>query len=98
MPAAPLLSPVELEAALSELPDWRLRSGRLVRELAFRDFAGALAFVNRVAAVAEEQDHHPDVAIHWGELTLSLWTHAAGGITRRDLRLARAIDQLARAR
>ena len=98
MPAAPLLTDRELAAALAELPDWRLVEDRLVRQLMFDDFGRALAFVNELAPVADEQDHHPDVAIHWGELTLSLWTHAVGGITRRDVRLARAIDRLAGSR
>lgn len=98
MPAAPLLTDQELAAALAELPEWRLVEDRLVRQLVFDDFGAALAFVNELAPVADEQDHHPDVAIHWGDLTLSLWTHVVGGITRRDVRLARAIDRLAESR
>jgi 4a-hydroxytetrahydrobiopterin dehydratase len=98
MPAAPLLDDTQIRAALAELPDWRLVGGRLEREFHLDDFAAALAFVNRIAEVADDLDHHPDVAIHWGDLTLSLWTHAVGGITRRDVRLARAIEALARSR
>ena len=98
MPAAPLLTDEELAGALAELPAWRLVDERLVRQLRFPGFSEALTFVNEVAAVADDQDHHPDVAMHWGELTLILWTHAVGGITRRDIRLARAIDRLAESR
>jgi 4a-hydroxytetrahydrobiopterin dehydratase len=98
MPAAPLLTEEEISSALAEMPDWELVEGRLVRRFRWPDFRTALEFVNRLAPVADEQDHHPDVAIHWGELELSLWTHAVGGITRRDLRLAREIDRLAGSR
>ncbi|HSH21852.1 MAG TPA: 4a-hydroxytetrahydrobiopterin dehydratase [Candidatus Caenarcaniphilales bacterium] len=98
MPAAPLLSQTEIRAALAELPEWQLADDRLVRQLHFPDFAAALAFVNLVAGTADELDHHPDVAIQWGDLTLKLWTHAAGGVTRRDLRLAMEIEALVRSR
>ena len=98
MPAAPLLSPDELEAGLRKLPGWQLREGRLVKQFRCADFLDALAFVQRVAVPAEEQDHHPDVLIHWRDVTLSLWTHAAGGITGRDLRLAASIEEVAQAR
>lgn len=98
MPAAPLLSPDEVEAGLRELPGWQLLDGRLVKQFRCADFMDALAFVQRVAAPAEEQNHHPDVMIRWRDVTLSLWTHAAGGITRRDLRLASSIEDVARGR
>ena len=98
MPPAPVLTEDELRAALDDLPGWTPQDERIVKTFRFRDFAGALDFLNRVAQPAEEQDHHPDVAIHWNELTLTLWTHASGGITRRDVRLAHAIEQLAGAR
>lgn len=98
MPAAPLLSEQEIKDALQELPAWRMADDRLVREFEFPSFRAALNFVTQVADTADEMDHHPDVTIHWGDVTFSLWTHAAGGITRRDLRLARAMDELARAR
>lgn len=97
MPAAPLLTEDELRAALDDLPGWAYEDERIVKTFRFRDFAEALSFLNRVAQPAEEQDHHPDVAIHWNEITLTLWTHASGGITRRDVRLADAIERLAAA-
>jgi 4a-hydroxytetrahydrobiopterin dehydratase len=60
----------------------------------FADFAQALAWVNRVGALAEEQNHHPDIAIAWNRVTLTLSTHSAGGLTAKDLDLAAAIDAL----
>ncbi len=96
MPAAPLLTESEIRSQLAGLPGWELVDGRLVRRVAFPDFRSAVDFVSRLTPIADEQDHHPDVSIHWGDLTLTLWTHAAGGVTRRDLRLARALEDLAR--
>ena len=53
-----------------------------------------MIFVNRVAETAEEADHHPDVAIHYSQVTLSLWSHDSGGVTRRDLKMAATINQI----
>jgi 4a-hydroxytetrahydrobiopterin dehydratase len=79
-------------AALARLPGWT-RAGRAIeRTYRFADFRGALAFVNRVGDLAERQNHHPDIAIHYNEVTLTLWSHDAGGVTERDVRLAGAID------
>lgn len=66
----------------------------ITRHFEFKDFRGAVDFLSRITAVADEQNHHPDVAIHWNELTLTLWTHASGGLTERDFRLAQTIDQM----
>ena len=95
MPAAPLLPPDEIARRLERLPDWRLQDARLVRTLKRRDFRGALRLVERIADAADDQNHHPDVMIHWDTVTLTLWTHASGGITERDFRLAEAIERIA---
>jgi len=94
MPAAPLLSDAEIASRLAALPDWRLTDGRLTRTVRARDFRSALELVARIADPADEQNHHPDVAIHWKAVTLTLWTHASGGITERDFRLADAIERI----
>ena len=74
---------------------WERSDGELTREWAFEDFAGALAFVNRVGALAEERNHHPDVLLHgWNKVRLTLSTHSAGGLTDADDELAAAIDAL----
>jgi 4a-hydroxytetrahydrobiopterin dehydratase len=74
---------------------WEERDGALEREFTFRDFADALAFVNRVGALAEAENHHPDVAIHWNRVTLRWWTHAKHAITERDHELAARSADLA---
>ena len=72
---------------------WSQRPDALERDFAFDDFAGAIAFVNRVADVAAEADHHPDILVHgWNKVRLTLTTHDSGGLTEKDHALARRID------
>ncbi|HUY21731.1 MAG TPA: 4a-hydroxytetrahydrobiopterin dehydratase [Acidimicrobiales bacterium] len=73
---------------------WERQGEELVTTHRGRHFADSLAYVNAVGALAEAMDHHPDVDIRWNVVTLRLSTHAAGGITRLDLDLARQIDAL----
>ena len=75
--------------------EWEVVDGALEREFRFRDFAEALAFVNRVGAAAEAADHHPDVFIHWNTVKLRWWTHVANAVTQRDAEMARRSDELA---
>jgi 4a-hydroxytetrahydrobiopterin dehydratase len=79
---------------LAGTPGWELAGKAIIRSFTFKDFAKAMAFVDRVAEVAEEENHHPDIAIHWNEVTLTQSTHAAGGLTENDFRLARRINTL----
>ena len=74
---------------------WTEVRGALERTFRFRDFAEALAFVNRVGEVAEEANHHPDVEIHWNLVTLRWWTHSRNEITERDRELAARSSELA---
>ncbi len=82
----------EIAAALRELPAWELRAGKLQRELVFADFSEAFAFMTRVALAAEKLDHHPDWSNVWNRVSIALWTHDAGGITARDVALAKRIE------
>ncbi|HEU5010700.1 MAG TPA: 4a-hydroxytetrahydrobiopterin dehydratase [Gaiellaceae bacterium] len=74
--------------------DWQEVDGALQRTFELDTFPAALDFVNRVGALAEEEDHHPDIAISYREVTLRWWTHTAGGITDRDRELAAKTDEL----
>ena len=67
---------------------YALVKGALQREHEFRDFAEALAFVNRVGELAERENHHPDIDIQWNRVTLRWWTHVADAVTERDYELA----------
>jgi 4a-hydroxytetrahydrobiopterin dehydratase len=74
---------------------WREEGSELVRELQFANFADAMAFVNRVADLAEEANHHPDILVHgWNNVRLTLSTHSEGRLTRADRDLATRIDAL----
>lgn len=88
-----VLGPAEVDAALAGLA-WRREGDVLAKVVRRGDFAGALAFVNAVGALAESADHHPDVDIRWDTVTLRLTTHSAGGLTQKDLDLAAEIDRL----
>lgn len=82
---------------LAELDGWALEGARIRRHLRFRDFRAAMRFVNDVAALAEEEGHHPDIAVRdWNCVDLSLWTHAIGGLSENDFILAAKIDLLPR--
>ncbi len=82
----------ELLDAVMGLPGWGLEQGELVREISFKDFVAAMAFVNEVAALAESAGHHPDIDIRYNRVRLGLVTHDAGGITQNDLALARQVN------
>ena len=82
-----------MESAYPE--GWYEADGALEREFRFRDFAEALAFVNRVGEAAEAADYHPDVAIHWNRVALRWWTHTTNAITERDVEMARRTNELA---
>ena len=75
--------------------DWSEVDGALERTFELPDFVAALAFVNRVGELAEAENHHPDIAIHYRHVTLRWWTHTAGGITDRDRDLAEKTSALA---
>jgi 4a-hydroxytetrahydrobiopterin dehydratase len=89
-----VLDPATVDAALAEGLSWQRDGRELVKEERLADFADALEFVNRVGDLAERADHHPDIDIRWNTVTLRLSTHTAGGITEKDLDLAREIDDL----
>jgi 4a-hydroxytetrahydrobiopterin dehydratase len=86
------LSADEIATRLTSLTDWEQLGDALCKQYSFADFASAMAFANRVAAIAEELDHHPDILIEYDAVTLTLSSHDAGGITARDFRLAARID------
>jgi 4a-hydroxytetrahydrobiopterin dehydratase len=89
------LSDEEIAAAVVQTP-WEREGDAIVRDLKFDDFAGAMAFANRVAEAAEAANHHPDILVHgWNRVRLTLSTHSEGGITRADLDLAGKLDGLA---
>ena len=88
------LSAEEIETHLSGLNDWTISSDKLSKKFDFANFAEALAFVNQVGEIAERLDHHPDILFGWGYAEFFITTHDAGGLTRKDFQLARAINEI----
>jgi 4a-hydroxytetrahydrobiopterin dehydratase len=77
-----------------EVPAWQLRDEKLSRRFSFRDFKAAMRFVDRMAEVAEREGHHPDFAVHYNRVDVTIWTHAIGGLSENDFILAAKIDAL----
>ena len=101
-PDAPRLTDAEVAELQREVPEWRVveRDGipRLERAVEWPDFAEALAFTNRVGALAEAEGHHPALLTEWGRVTVSWWTHAIRGLHRNDFVMAARTDGLAATR
>ncbi len=90
------LTDEERAAALDRLGDWDFDDARdaMARQFLFSDFSEAFAFMTRVALLAEQQDHHPEWSNVWNRVDILLTTHDAGGLSARDVKLAKAIDAL----
>lgn len=87
-----VLDEVSIVSALASLPGWQLEGSQIRKSYRFAAFKDGVAFVNLVAGLAEVADHHPDILLTYSQVTLTLTSHDSGGITDRDLRLARSID------
>ena len=96
---APKLSDAEVQALLREIPDWTAvnRDGilQLQRAFSFHDFSDALAFTNRVGALAESAGHHPAILTEWGRVTVTWWTHKIKGLHKTDFIMAARTDEAA---
>ena len=86
------LNDAQIAQALRQTPGWERAGPEITRTYRFKDFREALAFVNRVGALAERAGHHPDIDLRYSAVTLALTSHDAGGLSGKDFELARAID------
>lgn len=87
----------KVKLMLDVVPGWTKSAGeidKIEKLFKFKDFKEAMLFVNKVAEIAEEQDHHPDIFIQWNIVILTLWTHAIKGLFENDFILAAKIDEL----
>jgi 4a-hydroxytetrahydrobiopterin dehydratase len=91
-----LSSDAEIQGALAELPGWKREAKALVKTFDMKGFKAAMAFAGTVGELAQRADHHPDILIQYHRVTLTLSSHDRGGITDRDLRLARQIEAAAK--
>ena len=89
------LSDTQRDDALTRLSEWQAKGDAITRTFKLRDFVRAIDFVNAVAEMAEEVNHHPDIDIRYNKVTITLTTHSAGGLTRNDIELAAGIDDIA---
>ena len=95
---APKISDEDLKLMMPNIPDWSVivvdGVMQLSREFAFRDFAQALAFTNRVGEISEAEDHHPAILTEWGKVTVSWWSHKIRGLHKNDLIMAARTDEV----
>lgn len=82
----------EIEGWVAAHPKWQYREGGIRKKYTFPSFRSAIVFVNRVATIADEHGHHPDINVRYNVISLVLSTHDAGGVTEKDIRLAERID------
>ncbi len=92
----PALGAEEIKSYLSELKEgWEVfEDKKIIKEFKFADFKEAVVFINKVAGIANHDDHHPDIAINYNKVTITLWTHAVGGLSENDFIVAAKIDKL----
>lgn len=94
----PTLSESQVHQLMPQVPEWQVREvdgeKRLERMFKFRNFAEAIAFTDRVGAIAEQEDHHPMLITEWGRVTVSWWTHKIHGLHQNDFIMAAKTDQL----
>jgi 4a-hydroxytetrahydrobiopterin dehydratase len=93
-PAQARLSKAEIRTKAKSLKGWSVRKGKLHKEYKFADFVAAFGFMSRVALIAERMNHHPEWFNVWNRVLIDLTTHDAGGISKKDFRLAESIEKL----
>lgn len=91
-----MMTPDEVGEYLKQVPGWTrdVPSTRIHKQFTFKNFVKAIEFVNKVAALAEEEGHHPDILVNYAKVTLTLWTHAIGGLSENDFIVAAKINDL----
>jgi 4a-hydroxytetrahydrobiopterin dehydratase len=91
----PALTPEEIAPLMAQLQGWQLEENKkLIKSYPFKNFVEAMAFANAITPVAEEEGHHPDLYVRWGEVRVYLWTHKIDGLTSSDFYMAAKIDRV----
>jgi 4a-hydroxytetrahydrobiopterin dehydratase len=96
MPEKGLSTDADIQGALGELPGWKRDGKAIAKTFDLKGFKAAMAFAGTVGELADRADHHPDILIQFSKVTLTLSSHDKGGVTDRDLRLARQIEAAAK--
>jgi 4a-hydroxytetrahydrobiopterin dehydratase len=90
----PKLAAGQVKELLGQLSGWDAQGDKLTKTFTFKDFVTAMEFLNRVAEVAESEQHHPDFSVHYNKVDFLIWTHSVGGLSENDFILAAKIDAL----
>ncbi len=88
------LTESEARKYLNQVSEWKLNGNKITKRLVFKDFVTLIKFVNKLAALAEKEGHHPDFTVHYNKLDIEIWTHAIDGLSENDFILAAKIDRL----
>ncbi|MDY7021601.1 MAG: 4a-hydroxytetrahydrobiopterin dehydratase [Cyanobacteriota bacterium] len=91
---AEVLNETQVKDMATQVPDWTVEGKELKQEMKFKDFIAAMDFVNKLVEPAEAAGHHPDIAISYNKVTISLTSHDAGGLTEKDFEMAKKISSL----
>jgi 4a-hydroxytetrahydrobiopterin dehydratase len=89
------MTDANVRSALEKLPGWQINGKAIERDFEFKDFKEAMSFVNRIAVVAEEAGHHPDIKIVYNKVKLGMTSHDSNGVTTRDIKMAARINEIA---
>ena len=84
----------QIEEYLQHIQGWKVEDNRLTKQFNFNDFREAMGFINKIAEVAESEQHHPDIFLHYSQVNIELWTHAINGLSENDFIVAAKIDAL----
>lgn len=90
-----VLTDSEIQQALGSLSGWQRQGKAIQRVFEFPDFKAAMQFVNKIADAAEQANHHPDIDIRYNKVTMALISHDSGGVTQRDVKMAKRINEVA---
>ena len=90
----PPLTEEQTNSLLKQIPSWTIKEGNVFKQFKFKDFKEAMAFVNKVAGIAEQENHHPDITISYSQVSIGLWTHAINGLSENDFILPAKIDDI----
>ena len=90
----PPLSKEQADVLLSQAPGWEIRNGHIFRQFKFKSFKESIAFVNKVADIAEQEGHHPDIIITYNKVAIELWTHKINGLSENDFIIAAKINNI----
>jgi len=89
-----ILNDEQIQELLERFPEWTLDEGKLVKEISLEDFVAAMEYVNKVAKIAIEQDHHPDIEIRYNNVVLEIYSHDNAKITDRDVKFIEAVEHI----